>query len=136
MPKQIGLFQYKLIKKHLLYEKKYPEALDLFKKGYELVKPSPEYVYAQNVCMLNIGAIYLLMGQLDSAQYYLDQSYSYFEKIGNSSALYHAQTQIFELALRKGNIADATKQLHSMTDNLQAETDFSRYPKKIPTTLL
>mgnify|MGYP002240925738 CR=1 FL=1 len=43
--------------------------------------------------MLNIGAIYLLMGQLDSAQYYLDQSYSYFEKIGNSSALYHAQTQ-------------------------------------------
>lgn len=71
--------------------------------------------------MLNIGAIYLLMGQLDSAQYYLDQSYSYFEKIGNSSALYHAQTQIFELALRKGNIADATKQLHSMTDNLQAE---------------
>ena len=112
------------------FEKKYPEALDLFKKGYELVKPSPEYVYAQNVCMLNIGAIYLLMGQLDSAQYYLDQSYSYFEKIGNSSALYHAQTQIFELALRKGNIADATKQLHSMTDNLQAEPTLVDIRKK------
>lgn len=80
--------------------------------------------------MLNIGAIYLLMGQLDSAQYYLDQSYSYFEKIGNSSALYHAQTQIFELALRKGNIADATKQLHSMTDNLQAEPTLVDIRKK------
>lgn len=112
------------------FEKKYPEALDLFKKGYELVKPSPEYAYAQNVCMLNIGAIYLLTGQLDSAQYYLDRCYSYFEKTGNSSALYHAQTQVLELALKKGEIAEATRLLHGMTDNMQAEPTLVDIRKK------
>lgn len=112
------------------FEKKYPEALDLFKKGYELVKPSPEYAYAQNVCMLNIGAIYLLTGQLDSAQCYLDRCYSYFEKTGNSSALYHAQTQVLELALKKGEIAEATRLLHGMTDNMQAEPTLVDIRKK------
>lgn len=112
------------------FEKKYSEALDLFKKGYELVKPSPEYAYAQNVCMLNIGAIYLLTGQLDSAQCYLDRCYSYFEKTGNSSALYHAQTQVLELALKKGEIAEATRLLHGMTDNMQAEPTLVDIRKK------
>ncbi|MCD7851040.1 MAG: hypothetical protein LUH63_15705 [Parabacteroides sp.] len=118
------------------FEEKYPEALELFRKGYELVKPSPEYVYAQNVCMLNIGEIYLLMGQLDSARYYLDRGYSYFETIGNTSALYHAQTQIFELALRKDSLKKATRLLHSLTDNLQAEPTLVGIRKKIPATLL
>lgn len=103
------------------FEKEYPDALRLFRRGYDLVKASPEYAYAQNVCMLNIGATYLLMGQLDSAQYYLDRSYSYFEKTGNPSALYHAQTQVFELALRKGNLAEATRLLAKMADDSQAE---------------
>ena len=112
------------------FEEKYPEALELFKKGYEQVKPSPEYAYAQSICMLNIGEIYLLMGQLDSAQYYLDRSYSYFETIGNTSALYHAQTLIFELALRKDSLKKATRLLHSLTDNLQVEPSLVGIRKK------
>lgn len=103
------------------FEEKYPEALALFKRGYELVKPSPEYAYAQNVCMVNIGEVYLLMGQLDSAEYYLDRCLSYFESIRNTSVIYHTQTQIFELALKKGAISEATQLLRTMTENLYAE---------------
>lgn len=112
------------------FEEKYPEALALFKRGYELVKPSPEYAYAQNVCMVNIGEIYLLMGQLDSAEYYLDRCLSYFESIRNTSATYHTQTQIFELALRKGTIGEATRLLRTMTDNLYAEPTLVGIRKK------
>lgn len=112
------------------FEERYPEALELFKKGYELVKPTPEYAYAQNICMVNIGEIYLLMGQLDSAKFYLDPCLSYFEAIQNSSAVYHARTQLFELALKKGNIREATKLLHAMTDNLYAEPTLVGIRKK------
>ena len=112
------------------FEERYPEALELFQKGYELVKASPEYAYAQNVCMLNIGATFLLMNQLDSAQYYLDHSYSYFQKIGNSPALYHTQTQMFELAIRKDDLVQASHLLQNMTEDLQTEPTLVDIRKK------
>lgn len=112
------------------FQEDYPKALDLYKKAYEMVKSTPEYVYAQNLCMVNMGEIYLLMGQLDSASYYLNKSYSYFETIQNTSAIYHTQTQLFELALRKGDVAGASRLLHTLTDNLYAEPTLVGIRKK------
>lgn len=103
------------------FEKDYSHALELFKKAYQLVSSSPEYAYAQNLCRLNMGECYLLLGELDSARVNLNECYSYFKEIGNTSGLYHAETQLFELALQSGNLGMAARQLHSITDNLYAE---------------
>lgn len=103
------------------FEQKYPEALALFKKAYERLAAHPEYNYPLNICMLNIGEIYMLMGQLDSATYYLDRSNAFFESIGNMAVIYHAQTQLFELALKKGDLAEATRIRNRMTDDPNAE---------------
>ena len=107
------------------FERKYPEALELFKKGYEL-----ENEYTRSICMVNMGEIYMLTGLFDSAQIYLDQSQTYFKAIRNTSVLYHIQTLVFELNLRKGNLAEATKQLDAMTDNLYAEPTLVGIRKK------
>lgn len=112
------------------FEEKYPEALALFKEGYALVQSSPEYAYAQNLCMLNMGEVYMLMGALDSAQYYLDQSYGYFKQIGNQSALYHAETQRLELALKEGNIAVATRILKEEKKELRTEPSLASIRRK------
>lgn len=95
------------------YEGKYPEALELFRKGYEALLTSPEYVYPQNILRMNMGEIFLLMGQLDSARIYLEKSTAYFEA-NNPSVLYHARTQLFELATQAGNVAEATRLLSLM----------------------
>lgn len=99
------------------YEGKYQEAFDQFKKGYELIESSPEYTYAQNISLINMGELYILLGKLDSAQYCLDKSYAYFQATQNNTVLYHTETLLFELALRKGNITEAKKFLDKHSDN-------------------
>lgn len=47
----------------------------------------------------------MITNKLDSAQLYLDESYRFFSEIGNQSALYYIETQMIELALKKGNVA-------------------------------
>lgn len=103
------------------FQEKYPEALELFKRGYTLVNNSPEYAYAQNICKLNMGEVYMLMNVLDSAQYYLNQCHSYFKDINNQTALYHAETQRLELALKKNDLAEATSILKSEDRSIQTE---------------
>ena len=63
----------------------------------------------------------MLIGELDSASLNLKECYTYFKQIGNTSGLYHTETQLFELALRKGNIDDASDRLNAITGNLYAE---------------
>ena len=103
------------------FEKKYDEALKLFKQGYELVKSSPEYAYAQSICLTNMGEIYLLTDRLDSSEYCLDQSYTYFKTTGNASALYHASTLLAELALRKGSLSEAAHRFQEGANNPYTE---------------
>lgn len=96
------------------YEGKYPEALELFRKGYETLLISPEYAYPQNILRMNMGEIFLLMGQLDSARIYLEKSLAYFSE-NNPSVLYHGHTQLFELATQQGNVPEATRLLSLMS---------------------
>ena len=62
-------------------------------------------VFEQNLCKANLGELYVITNKLDSAQLYLDESYRFFSGIGNQSALYYIETQMIELALKKGNVA-------------------------------
>lgn len=98
------------------YKEDYPQSLKVFMDAYALIADSPDFSYAQNLCNVNIGELYMLMGKLDSAQYYLDKGYHYFKLINNPSAIYHSETQLLELALLKGNITEATRIMQKALD--------------------
>lgn len=89
---------------HYYYKKEYPEALAYMRKAGELVSSYPQMVFEHNLSRANLGELYVLTDQLDSAQWCLDKSYAFFAGIHNNSAVHYIETQMIELALKKGNI--------------------------------
>lgn len=96
---------------HYYYKKDYREALNFMRRANALVTSHPQMVFEQNLVKVNLGELYLLTDNLDSAQVCLDESYRYFTEIQHSSAVYYIETQMIELALKKGNIAQAHKMI-------------------------
>lgn len=96
---------------HYYYKKDYREALNFMRRANTLVTSHPQMVFEQNLVKVNLGELYLLTDNLDSAQVCLDESYRYFTEIQHSSAVYYIETQMIELALKKGNIAQAHKMI-------------------------
>lgn len=96
---------------HYYYKKDYREALNFMRRANALVSSHPQMVFEQNLVKVNLGELYLLTDNLDSAQVCLDESYRYFIEIQHSSAVYYIETQMIELALKKGNIAQAHKMI-------------------------
>lgn len=72
-------------------------------------------VFEQNFVKVNLGELYLLTDQLDSAQICLDQSYRFFTEIKHNTAVYYIETQMIELALKKGNTALAHQMIERTT---------------------
>lgn len=97
------------------YEGRYREALSLFQQGLELVKPTPEYEYIKNLCLVNMGELYLHLDKPDSAQDCLETAYTYFQSLGNNTLLYHAETLLSDLAIRQNNIAKAKMYLQKQS---------------------
>lgn len=89
----------------------YPTALSYFRRSLALVSKYPELEFDRNLTMVNLGEVFMLMNQTDSATYYLKQCYDYFHKTGNISALYYIDTQLIELALKRGKVDLATQYL-------------------------
>lgn len=52
-----------------------------------------------------LGLLMLLTDKLDSAQVCLDENYRFISGIRHNSAVHYIETQMIELALKKGNIA-------------------------------
>lgn len=100
---------------HYYYRKDYREALKYMRKANELVSAYSQMVFEQNFVKVNLGELYVLTDNLDSAQICLDESYRFFSKIQHNSAVYYIETQMIELALKKGNIAQA-KQMIARTN--------------------
>lgn len=96
---------------HYYYKKDYRKALNFMRRANALVSSHPQMVFEQNLVKVNLGELYLLTDNLDSAQVCLDESYRYFTEIQHSSAVYYIETQMIELALKKGNIAQAHKMI-------------------------
>ena len=103
------------------FEENYPVALENFKQAYQLVSPYPELQYEHNVCAINMGELYLLMGKTDSAHHYLYKSYDYFKSVHNETAIYHTETQMLKLALEEKNIERATQILKTSLDTHYTE---------------
>lgn len=96
---------------HYYYKKDYREALNFMRRANALVSSHPQMIFEQNLVKVNLGELYLLTDNLDSAQVCLDESYRYFTEIQHNSAVYYIETQMIELALKKGNIAQAHKMI-------------------------
>lgn len=100
---------------HYYYRKNYQEALKYMRRANALVSSHPQMVFEQNLIKVNLGELYLLTDRLDSAQICLDESYRFFSGIKHNSAVYYIETQMIELALKKGNIAQAQKMIQRTT---------------------
>lgn len=93
------------------YRQDYPKALDYFRRLLVFVNQYPDMKFERNMTMVNLGEVFLLMNQTDSATYYLNQCYAYFKEMENTSALYYIDTQLIELALKRGDLPLARKRL-------------------------
>lgn len=89
----------------------YKTALTYFQKSLKLVDSEPNMKFEQNLTYVNLGEIYLLLNQTDSASYYLDKCHDFFVTINNVSALYYIETQLIALALKQNDINLASKRL-------------------------
>ena len=75
------------------YREDYPEALKYFKKGFSLAVSHPDMGFEKNLCMVNLGDVYLQMNEPDSAAKYINECQPFFRKIGAAGALYYIDTQ-------------------------------------------
>lgn len=112
------------------FEEDYPAAKELFLSGYELVKNNTDFAFAQNILKLNIGEIYMLTGNLDSAQLFLQDSFDFFKTVGHETAVYHAYTQMLELALQEGNLTRASEILKQAGETHSTEPTMINIRKK------
>ena len=93
------------------YRQDYPSALAYFRRLLAFTNQYPEMKFERNMTMVNLGEVFLLMNETDSATYYLNQCYAYFKEMENVSALYYIDTQLIELALKKNDLPQARKRL-------------------------
>lgn len=69
------------------YREDYPEALKYFKKGFSLAVSHPDMGFEKNLCMVNLGDVYLQMNEPDSAAKYINECQPFFGNRGSRSAL-------------------------------------------------
>ena len=91
----------------------YKTALHYFRLTQKLVNERPALEFERNLTDVNLGEVFLLLNQTDSAAFYLSRCYDYFKKIENTSALYYIDTQLIELALRQRNLPLARKRVEN-----------------------
>lgn len=82
----------------------YKQALEYFRKIMQLTASYKDMDFERYLTKVNLGEIFLLMNETDSATYYLEDCYSFFKSINHVSALYYIETQLIELALKKGDV--------------------------------
>lgn len=105
------------------FREDYPSALTYFRRLMDFLQEYPEMTFERNITMVNLGDVFLSMGEIDSAAYYLDRCYNYFQKEENYSALYYIDTQLIELALKEDNVQLARKRLQNAVTPKYVEPD-------------
>ena len=102
---------------HYYYKKDYQAALSYMNRAQKLVNEYPQMVYEQNLVKINLGELYVLTDKLDSARHFLNEGLAFFSEVGHQSAIYYAETQMIELALKEGNLSEARKRIAQTSIN-------------------
>lgn len=98
------------------YREDYGKALEYFRRSLALTGSHEGMEFERNLTMLNMGEVFLLLNQTDSASYYLHCCHRFFSSINNATALYYIDTQLMELSLREGDISHARYLLKKTED--------------------
>ena len=102
------------------------KALEYFRRSLALTNSHPEMEFERNLTMVNLGEVFMLMNQTDSASCYLDRCRRFFMENKNLSALYYIDTQMIELALKQGNTSRARHLLSLTKDTEGVELNMIR----------
>lgn len=62
------------------YRQDYKTALKYFRRSLAHALAHPEMEYERNLTMINLGEVFLLLNQTDSASYYLSRCRDFFQK--------------------------------------------------------
>lgn len=85
----------------------YTKALECFRTGYSVAK-NIEYAMCRATIELNMGEIFLKMGQLDSAKYYLDLGSGYFKgDLADAAIVFYLNGLYAALALERADVQQA-----------------------------
>ncbi len=101
------------------FEEKYDEALRCFREAYRIAA-SLNLAGINAITEANLGEIYTLTGQYDSAAVYLNKSYEFFSQTvpPNTEGVFYLSSLQAALALRKGEL-DAVRDYLSFPYNPQ-----------------
>ena len=99
------------------FEKKHTEALKYSRKAYAVTKELKQAYASANV-EANLGEQFLVMGQLDSARYYLDIANQYFANSpdADTGIRFYVRRLYASLALAENNLTEAHKILSEPYD--------------------
>lgn len=105
-------FYYSARGNSLYYRQLYAQALQDFKLAAATLAHLGD-PYMEAVTMTNIGEVYMYLGQLDSAQYYVDRAVKTFDEIAvnDPGQLFYLNSLRGDLEMRLGNLAEARRLL-------------------------
>nr|WP_298131075.1 histidine kinase [uncultured Bacteroides sp.] len=112
------------------YREDYPKALSYFKEGLALAVSQSDMGFEKNLCMVNLGDVYLHMNVLDSAAKYITECQPFFRKIDATGVLYYIDTQRIGLAMKRNDIAEVKRLLNTVVNSDKMEPDMLRIRNK------
>lgn len=108
------------------FRQDYQTALQYFRCSQAIADAWPHMEYERHLSHINLGEIYLLLNQVDSASYYLENCRDFFKRINNPSALYYIDTQLIELALKQKNLPLAKERIKASLNTAHVEPSMLR----------
>lgn len=105
------------------YRNDYKRAMDYFRRCDTLVSRHSSLAFERNLCYLNMGDVFLRMGQIDSSEAYLDRCRTFFGQTGSVQALYYADTQALGQALERHELDKVRSILAKPAPTMQLEPD-------------
>lgn len=110
--------------------KDYDRALEWFRKADEIVSTFPQLVF-KGIVSGNLGEIFLLKEQPDSARYYLDRSVSFLGDATRQPGIkFYLDGLYAALALQTGNLQEAGRRLIQPYDTLHTDLQYQYYYNK------
>lgn len=111
--------------------KEYDNALAWFRKANDIVNNFPQPLY-RAIVQGNIGEIFLLKGQTDSARYYLDRSVAAFGNatLQQPSVKFYMDGLYASLALQENNLQEAAHLLEQPYDTIHTSLQYQYYHNK------
>ncbi len=107
---------------YFYYQKDYPAALEKFKQmESELHKIKGEDTFEMYLCLVNMGDVYLNLGETEKALECIDKAEPFFREKMVSEGVYYCQVIRFGVAVSKNDFKEAERLLPLVTANKKVQ---------------